>query len=193
MAARCSTRRCRPTERRLHAGGRGERRARMMSRQPGPGPADGRVARRMGSVRWNSWLATSLLYCGLISGAALSVQVYRYGSIDVAVASMRGESIVVRAISKTETRDARGRPKLEFSLAVRNLSGRPVRLVGGTATCTCAAIGSLPLEIPALGERAVIVTLSSGIDGAFPKAQRVMLFTDNSDMPNVVCEVRSSN
>ena len=64
-----------------------------------------------------------------------------------------------------------------FALTVANHSDRDVRLIGGSASCSCAVLGELPLDIPAGEQREVSVRAAfKGTPGRFQ--HEVTLYTD---------------
>jgi hypothetical protein len=64
------------------------------------------------------------------------------------------------------------------TLEVRNGADHPIRLVGGTSNCSCAAIRDLPADIPAGEMRLIRVTVTIPPDpGKF--VRKAFLFTDD--------------
>lgn len=100
------------------------------------------------------------------------------------VARLRGQPVAVSPF----TTDLGSRPVGEvvvFQLSVANHSGKEVRLVGGSASCSCAVLDELPLDIPAGERRDVSVRAAfKGTPGRFQ--HEVMLYTDHQDQVQLV-------
>lgn len=106
-----------------------------------------------------------------------SIGAWVYGSPEVALARLRGESMVV----KPEFVDCgAGKPgdKLEAVMELYNWSDNPIRIYGGTSDCSCIATKDLPVTIPPGESRSipVIVRVPKSAPGAFTRY--VLLFTD---------------
>jgi hypothetical protein len=108
--------------------------------------------------------ATALLSAVLVGAAYLS-----FGSLPAAVAYFRGERVSISprladlgSVSLGEDR--------EMILEVWNWTNEPVRLIGGTANCSCTGLQDLPLEIGARQSRFVTVSvLMTGKSGIFTR------------------------
>lgn len=107
----------------------------------------------------------------------------RFGSVWTAVAYLAGERLLV---SPGAEQLVIGRDGEMVSLIARvyNTSDKPVELAGASATCTCAVVSGLPLQIPENEARDVRIMVhlkrqTSGI------RQRVVLFTDRIDRPRL--------
>jgi len=102
---------------------------------------------------------------GITVGVAVSVVVVFlaagtlvYGSPAAALARLRGDELYATP-EAVSFGDGHAGDSLTAVVRVRNLSSRPVRLIGGTADCNCVTTSDLPLTVPAGGEQTVTVTL----------------------------------
>ncbi len=90
------------------------------------------------------WALVGAVVLGLLAGWAW----LRFGSAKWALACLRGEMLVLDpgTIDLGPCRDGETRA---VQFRVRNLSSRPVRLLGATATCRCIAAPNVgfPIEI----------------------------------------------
>lgn len=88
------------------------------------------------------WLASVALTCTVLVGVSSLV----FGSVEVAVAKLRGESVTVTPYVDFGS----GKPgeQLEATATVTNYTNEPVRLIGGTTDCSCATVDDFPLTIP---------------------------------------------
>jgi len=109
----------------------------------------GRIARTVGIG-----LGIYLLVLGAVAGFVH----YRYGSVDAALAGMRHERLSVNPPLidmgqgvPGETRDA--------TVELANRTDQPIRLIGGTADCSCTVIGDLPVTIPPGEARSITITM----------------------------------
>ena len=122
----------------------------------------------------------SLKWAGLLAGvfALLAVAgVLIDGSLDAAVARLRGQSLDVTP-STLDFGTGKPGEVLTVPLTVRNYSSHPVRLIGGTSDCSCLTTGDMPVTIPA-GERVTIsVKLKVPAATAGELNRSVEVFTD---------------
>jgi hypothetical protein len=90
--------------------------------------------------------------CVLGIGGAASI--VTFGSVDAGLAYLRGEQLYASPFSValgTVTAGDAG----DFTVTVRNLSSRPLRLLGAKTSCSCITSAELPLEIAAGESRLV--------------------------------------
>ena len=94
---------------------------------------------------------------GFIIGL-LSLTAFFTGSTELALASVRGESIVVTP-AVLDFGSAAGGEAVEASATVHNRTAVTISVVGGTSDCSCATVGPLPVEVPPGESRAVTIRL----------------------------------
>ncbi len=100
------------------------------------------------------------------------------------VARLRGQPMAIGPFL-TDLGSGRVGDVVVFRIAVTNHSGRDVRLVGGSESCSCAVLDELPLDIPAGEQRDVSVRAAfKGTPGRFQ--HEVMLYTDHQDQVQLV-------
>jgi hypothetical protein len=99
-------------------------------------------------------LAGPTAVLGLLAGLAL----YHFGSLSSALAYLRGEQLWIepRLVDMGE-----GYPGETQAAAVEvvNQTDHPIRLIGGTADCSCTTTEDLPLTIPAGDSRPITVKI----------------------------------
>lgn len=93
-------------------------------------------------------LAAPLVLAGLGVAGLLAWSYWQFGSLSMAMAYVSGYALV----PESATLDAGDAPagkdtKVQFRL--RNVSGRPVRVVGAKSDCGCVAVDDLPLTVDA--------------------------------------------
>lgn len=82
----------------------------------------------------------------LITGAGLGVQAWRHGSLDAALASLRGDSLTLSPpLVDLGSGPANASRVAEVELF--NHTAEPVLIYGGTSDCSCTVAGNLPLRI----------------------------------------------
>lgn len=97
-----------------------------------------------------------------------------------ALARLRGEIITIA----NPVEDAGEGTVRAVPFRLVNRSDRPVRILGGSAACTCVTTGGLPVTIPAHGTVTIeIVIAYTGSPGQF--GHRFELFTDQNYQPTV--------
>lgn len=105
----------------------------------------------------------------------------------LALARLRGDSLLVVQGEIELGTAARGQ-SLSVPVQVANIGSKPVRLVGGTASCACVATGDLPVDVP--GGESVIVHLSikfTGEPGRF--RHTFQWYTDSPTQPHLTGSV----
>lgn len=106
-----------------------------------------------------------------------------YGSPDAALARLRGESLTTDPYLDLGT----GKPGdlLEGAATIRNVTDRPIRLVGGTSDCSCTVLPDLPATVEPGGSVAVRVQLTIPAGRAGRLTRTVILRTDDPGRPVV--------
>jgi hypothetical protein len=124
--------------------------------------------RRMGTGKATQLLGSRIVGCLVLSGAILLV-VYAalawcFGSASVAWAFIVGRTYVVSP-QLVDLGDCQGGTHREGSFTIRNLSARPIRVVGWQAVCGCVSMDDLPVAIDAWGSRDLCVRVTLSSDG----------------------------
>ncbi len=131
-----------------------------------------RTASRNGAVPMSAALVAGLLVALLTSSETAK-----------AFARLRGEAVVLSAGDA----DAGSVPQGEMrvvAVMVENLTGDPVRLIGGTTSCACVATADLPVTLPPDGRTEVRVGVRfTGEPGAF--LHTFEWYTDAPTQPRV--------
>src|SRR5262245_2470814 len=97
-----------------------------------------------------SWLfLTAFNACLFVLATAIFSKLY-YGSISSAVAYCNGMYLEVDSASKSFGR-VRAGEMAHVNFAIRNLSNRPVTLIGVNKDCNCLLMDSLPMTLPPRG------------------------------------------
>lgn len=131
------------------------------------------------SRRW-LWPATcAIVGAALIAAATALYGQIRFGSPIAPLAIARGERILLTP-AVYRLGECGRREKKEIDAEVINLSDAHVRVVGGTADCTCVSINALPIAVPCRGSAIVPVMVRLGADdGRFE--QTFSLYIDPGD------------
>ncbi|MFT3879401.1 MAG: DUF1573 domain-containing protein [Gemmatales bacterium] len=105
------------------------------------------------------------------------------------LARLRGETLAVHP-PITQLGEGTAGEQRTFQIALRNYSDKPIKVVGGTTTCSCIATQDLPITIPPGSSETINVKIKfSGSAGKF--AHRFMLYTD-ADKPLTVARFSGS-
>jgi hypothetical protein len=100
------------------------------------------------------------------------------------LARLRGELISVEPFV-TDLGEDTSQKERTFSVQLLNGTDQPVRVVGGTARCSCVVIDDLPVTVPANGrERIQVRGRFTGTPGRFQHT--FLLLTDCKEQPAVV-------
>ncbi|MCI0461710.1 MAG: DUF1573 domain-containing protein [Gemmataceae bacterium] len=92
-----------------------------------------------------------------------------FGSLPAAIAYLRGERISISPRLVDVGAGARGEER-EVAVTVSNWTDQPIRLIGGTADCSCTVLDDLPVTIAPQESRSVSIRVSlSGAPGIFTR------------------------
>lgn len=129
------------------------------------------------ALRLTLWVIVLLTTCFV----ALS---FIDSSPSAAFAVLRGEPLTVEPPVTDLGSGVRGEVRT-FRIQVRNHTDRSIRLIGGTADCSCVATIDLPIIVPARENRMLSVRATfGGTEGVFQ--QPFVLLTDDETQPRVV-------
>jgi hypothetical protein len=123
------------------------------------------------------WVGSVALTCGLL----IAVGSLFFGSVEAAVATLRGDSLSVTPYADFGS----GKPgqTLEGTATVTNYTDAPVRLIGGTADCTCVTVEDFPLTIPPGEQASFRIRLQVLSDKTGQLTRAVMVRTDCPSRP----------
>lgn len=122
------------------------------------------------------WVASVALLCAALVGVGVTT----FGSVEAAVAQLRGETILPDA----EYLDfGSGKPgdTLVATATVANWTGRPVRILGGTADCTCVTTDDFPLVIPANSKASFRIRMRVLNDASGHVSRTISVHTDHAE------------
>jgi hypothetical protein len=128
---------------------------------------------------------------GLVTGAAALA----YGSVEGALARLRGDSVAIYPAPLDFGSGEQGQV-LDSVLEVRNWTDRPIRVIGGKGDCSFVVTESLPVTVPAGDIRTIKVKMKvpQSQSGMFTKGAE--LWTDFDEKRTIrltaVCRVRVS-
>lgn len=122
-------------------------------------------------------------------GAAIVWPVF--GSLPVAVRYLRGERLILEPTRLRAAGLSTSKP-IFVSTAIRNLTGRPVRLLGSSVRCTCVITQELPATIPPgctfrLSLKVQALPEKPAVD------EPIVIFTDHRDYPRLWVRVVGSS
>jgi hypothetical protein len=125
-----------------------------------------------------------VLSVGLILASFAGIGAWVYGSPEVALAQLRGESVTV-ASGYVDFGVGQPGEVLEAQVEVRNLTKKPVKIIGGTSNCSCMTTQDLPVTLASGETRTIPVRLrvQQSEPGVFT---RIMEFwTDSGDQRTI--------
>lgn len=135
----------------------------------------------LGRPAWNlagtRRMAVGLIGVAVLLAAVAGAGTLAFGSLDAAIAKLRGEPL---GVTPAVLDFGHGKPgeSLSTSVTVRNYTTEPVRLIGGTSDCSCLVTQDLPTTIPP--SESVSITVRLKVPGGTPgqMTRRVEVFTD---------------
>lgn len=131
-----------------------------------------------GGLIWFSSLATLMI---VLAG----VGILTYGSLEAAVAELRDEPL---RLNSTFLNVGIGKPgdALVSSVNVSNSAATPIRLIGGTRTCSCIATEDLPLTIEPNRNADIHIRLNlPATGGSGQLTQNVVIWSDYERQPEL--------
>lgn len=118
---------------------------------------------------------------------ATCIGVFWYGSPRAALAAIRGREFLIDSETKS-IGELRAGEKRMVRFHVKNLTGRPIRILGGLAACTCMLPRDLPLVISPWAEGTIEIEVRA--IGSKPKFdQEVRFYTSASSQHEFVVHV----
>lgn len=113
----------------------------------------------------------------MLSIGAVGLMVHWQTDFPTVVARLRGESLTIEPAYTDLGPGAEG-DRQEFVVVIVNRTDRPVRLIGGSASCPCAVVDELPLTVSAHGRLPLTMkAVFRGTPGLFEN--ELYLFTDD--------------
>jgi len=130
------------------------------------------------TAKWGAGLAA-------VFAAILAIGVALYGSPSAALANLRGDTLTV---DRSHLDFGHGKPGdvLMQQVTVTNWTGGPLRIIGGTADCSCVTTSDLPITLQAGEAKAISIeyrvpqTDKSGVTN-----RTAMLMTDSPARPKL--------
>jgi hypothetical protein len=135
---------------------------------------------RLGWFVLQVFVGTTLLLGGLCLFAVI-----RYGSIPASLTLLRGSVFYVESVMPSDSLGGHVRGKQQ-SFRIRNLTSRPIRILGVRPSCNCLAIDDSPRKIAAFGNALFQFVVLEG-EGA---SGQVFLYTDLPEHPTIVLSAK---
>jgi hypothetical protein len=113
---------------------------------------------------WNDRARIGITAAAILGGYAVLlgvlalVSVVHFGSMDAAIAALRGERLSLDPAMVDMGQGVPGEER-DASVELTNRTDKPIRLIGGTADCSCTVLGDLPVTIPSGESRSITVTM----------------------------------
>ena len=102
-----------------------------------------------------SWTFLSSLFIGSVLCLVLvSLVVCRFGSLVAFVAFLKGHTFVILP-AQADLGTCCSGDRRSTSFTIRNLSERPLRVVGAKTACSCVVANALPISVPARESRTI--------------------------------------
>src|SRR5262249_10310936 len=101
-----------------------------------------------------------------------------------ALARLRGEAITIEPVV-SDVGDGEAGLQRKFTIRLRNHTDRPVRLYGGTTSCSCIATDDLPISLPRGGTETIDVQVRF-VGGTGQFRHRFVLLSDDAVQPTIV-------
>ena len=128
--------------------------------------------------------------CGalVVIGSFLGWSLVRFGSPRDAMAYLGGR-VLTAAPQTIELGAVRVGEERRSSVALRNLTGRAIHLIGANTTCNCTATQGLPATIEGGGARTLPVTIEVR-PGVKSIDQAITFLTDDADHPGITIHIK---
>lgn len=126
----------------------------------------------------------------MVGGAILLSAVFIFliffwrADLDTMLARLRGQPVALAPAIYDLGSAAEGQTKA-FEVRLLNYSMKPVRIIGGSSSCSCTVIDELPLTVPSGGETTVSIRARFvGTPGRFQ--HKYVLYTDSHEESSIV-------
>jgi hypothetical protein len=126
-----------------------------------------------------SFIAGTAVLLTLLAGLG----VWMFGSIDAAMAHIRGERLSVRPSLVDLGSGAPGQ-SVETTVELLNRTGRPVRIIGGTSDCSCVTTKDLPVSLGPGESR--LVSIRVGLPTTLGLFNRQAVFWTDDDQARTI-------
>ncbi len=126
-----------------------------------------------------AFFAGAVVLLSLLAGLG----VWMFGSIDAALAHIRGERVSVRPNIVDLGRGAPGQ-SVETTVELVNRTDRPVRIIGGTSDCSCVTTKDLPVSLGPGESRPVSIRV--GLPTTLGLFNRQALFWTDDDQARTI-------
>jgi len=139
--------------------------------------------RRAFTQPYGAWVGTVAVVCGVLVG----VGSLAFGSVEAVVAKLRGETLWVPPY--TDFGSGKPGESLQTSIPVANWTNTPLRLLGGTADCTCVTAEDFPLVIPPNSKASFRVRLNVIADTGGQFTRSIVVRTDDPARPQFTFQI----
>ena len=119
-----------------------------------------------------------LALAGVVAAVLLGLVLY-YGSLRLAIARLSGERFVISPAA-VDLGECESRTEHDVEFTVTNFTAHEIRIVGGEQSCSCVALGDLPLEVPP-GESANI-SVRFFVAGEREFSRSLILYIDDEEV-----------
>ncbi len=111
----------------------------------------------------------------LALGCAAALGHYHYGSMDAALAALRQERLSITPATLDMGQGVPGETR-EATLNLGNRTEHPIRVIGGTADCSCTVLGDIPVTVPPGETRSITIQLRlPNSQGRFTRIAELMI------------------
>jgi len=109
-----------------------------------------------------------------ILGLFAVIGISQYGSVEIAMARIKDESLIAPVY--VDFGDIAPDQEVKRTIHLTNASDQPLRIVGGTADCSCIVTKDLPIELAPNEQRSIVIALRApNAEGMFTR--KVFLLT----------------
>lgn len=168
----------------------------MTCGHPSPWQADFETSHCMMQIQMEikntlKWLAATLAVAFLCSLGLALAGVAVYGSVPLAIAALRGQSIGVDEHIKSFG-EAAANQSTQVRFVLTNLKNRRVNVIGATYACSCTISETkIPFDIAPMSRKEVLISIRPPSRTPLVD-QRILLYTDQPNQPEVVLRVTGS-
>ena len=124
-----------------------------------------------------SWTLSTVVFTNVILACLVGVALFRFGSVGSALSCLRGDRLLANSHVKSLGTIQKGQER-EVNFELTNAGNRPVKIFGGTSTCTCMLATGMPAIIQPEDHLTIGIKFrAKGKPG--PTRERLRLFVDH--------------
>jgi hypothetical protein len=140
-------------------------------------------------MKMRSFVLRGGVVLAIVAAVLLAALGWRFGSMPVAMAWMRGERFVLSPVD-VDLGECESRTEHVVKFKLTNLADRSIRVVGSEQTCSCVTLGDLPIDIEPNATAEVAVRFFVAARETYSQ-QLILYIDDGGELRSVAASVKA--